>query len=135
MDLGVGTGMLSAGTIAYEPELLIGVDIDQQALDLCARNIRKLFVEQEDSDGEDDKEEPVSKPNYDLVMADVRNAHAFTRFAGLVDTVLMNPPFGTKKNAGIDLVFLERATQIANKVVYSLHKSSTRNVSILKFLF
>lgn len=42
------------------------------------------------------------------------------------DTVLMNPPFGTKKNAGIDMKFLKVAVSLANNVVYSLHKTSTR---------
>ena len=39
----------------------------------------------------------------------------------------MNPPFGTKHNAGIDMKFLDIATKLAKKSVYSLHKTSTRN--------
>lgn len=42
------------------------------------------------------------------------------------DTVIMNPPFGTKKNAGVDIQFLKAAITLARKVVYSLHKTSTR---------
>ncbi len=42
-----------------------------------------------------------------------------------VDTVLTNPPFGTKHNAGIDLTFLRTAIRLATKAVYSFHKSST----------
>jgi predicted RNA methylase len=38
----------------------------------------------------------------------------------------MNPPFGTR-NTGIDTVFLLNAMRIS-KVVYSLHKTSTREV-------
>eukprot|EP00045_Choanoeca_perplexa_P008856 m.83087 g.83087 ORF g.83087 m.83087 type:complete len:276 (-) comp14646_c0_seq2:615-1442(-) len=45
---------------------------------------------------------------------------------GKVDTVVMNPPFGTKNNAGLDVLFLRRAFQIAETAVYSLHKTSTR---------
>jgi predicted RNA methylase len=44
------------------------------------------------------------------------------------DTVIMNPPFGTKNNAGIDMLFLRRAIELATGAVYSLHKSSTREV-------
>jgi predicted RNA methylase len=45
----------------------------------------------------------------------------------MVDTVVMNPPFGTKKGSeGIDMVFLERGLQMATGAVYSLHKTSTR---------
>lgn len=34
-----------------------------------------------------------------------------SRFAQKVDTVIMNPPFGTK-NKGIDMIFLEKALQV-----------------------
>lgn len=44
-----------------------------------------------------------------------------------VDTVIMNPPFGTR-NKGIDTVFLKAALNLASHAVYSLHKSSTRDV-------
>jgi len=41
----------------------------------------------------------------------------------------MNPPFGTKNNAGADLRFLQYAAKLARSGghVYSLHKSSTRS--------
>lgn len=38
----------------------------------------------------------------------------------------MNPPFGTKKNTGRDIKFLETASRLTRNVIYSLHKSSTR---------
>lgn len=44
----------------------------------------------------------------------------------------MNPPFGTKHNAGIDMKFLEIGTKLARKAVYSLHKTSTRNYVLKK---
>lgn len=43
------------------------------------------------------------------------------------DTILMNPPFGTKHNAGMDMKFLLSAFNLAQNAVYSLHKTSTRN--------
>lgn len=43
------------------------------------------------------------------------------------DTVIMNPPFGTKHNAGMDMKFLMTAFNLGRNVVYSLHKSSTRD--------
>lgn len=44
-----------------------------------------------------------------------------------VDTVLTNPPFGTKQNAGIDITFLRAATRMARRAVYSFNKTSTRD--------
>ncbi len=49
-----------------------------------------------------------------------------------VDTVLINPPFGTKGNAGIDVGFLRSGCRLARKVVYSFHKTSTRNYILQK---
>lgn len=43
-----------------------------------------------------------------------------------VDTVIINPPFGTKNNAGIDIAFLNCGRRLARNAVYSFHKSSTR---------
>lgn len=47
----------------------------------------------------------------------------------VVDTVVMNPPFGTRKK-GADMEFLSAAMKVASQAVYSLHKTSTREVSI-----
>jgi rRNA N6-adenosine-methyltransferase METTL5 len=45
-----------------------------------------------------------------------------------VDTVLTNPPFGTKPDkAGIDVQFLKLACRLARRAVYSFHKTSTRD--------
>jgi predicted RNA methylase len=40
----------------------------------------------------------------------------------------MNPPFGTRRK-GVDVVFLEKAIELTRPggVVYSLHKTCTRN--------
>ena len=44
----------------------------------------------------------------------------------MVDTVISNPPFGTREK-GIDMVFLHTACSVATTAVYSLHKTSTRD--------
>jgi putative methylase len=49
-----------------------------------------------------------------------------------VDTVLTNPPFGTKHNAGIDVQFLRTGTRLARRSVYSFHKTSTREYLLKK---
>lgn len=46
----------------------------------------------------------------------------------------MNPPFGTKRNAGTDVKFLEIAAKLASNAIYSLHKTSTRNYILKKAL-
>jgi tRNA G10 N-methylase Trm11 len=44
-----------------------------------------------------------------------------------VDTVITNPPFGTKNNAGMDIRLLRAATRLASRAVNSFHKTSTRD--------
>ncbi len=43
------------------------------------------------------------------------------------EQVIMNPPFGCRRK-GIDMCFLQRGVQMARTAVYSLHKTSTRQV-------
>jgi predicted RNA methylase len=44
-----------------------------------------------------------------------------------VDTVMTNPPFGTKADmAGIDVQFLLLSCRLARRAVYSFHKTTTR---------
>jgi hypothetical protein len=52
---------------------------------------------------------------------------ALTQWEGRFDTVIMNPPFGTRV-PGVDVAFLKAALALARPggSVYSLHKSSTR---------
>lgn len=65
-------------------------------------------------------------PGVDCVLCDVVNDLPGSRWEKVFDTVILNPPFGTKKNAGMDVKFLETAFALSQNVVYSLHKSSTR---------
>ncbi|XP_009607552.1 uncharacterized protein LOC107797895 isoform X4 [Nicotiana tabacum] len=43
----------------------------------------------------------------------------------VVETVVMNPPFGTRRK-GADMEFLSAAMKVASQAVYSLHKTTTR---------
>jgi predicted RNA methylase len=60
----------------------------------------------------------------------IANFLTFPKISRNFETVMMNPPFGTRK-AGIDWTFLETAFKAAD-VVYSLHKSSTREYLLAK---
>lgn len=45
----------------------------------------------------------------------------------------MNPPFGTKNNEGVDMVFLEQGLALARGPVYSFHKTSTRDFILKRY--
>lgn len=68
-------------------------DIDVDALSVCQANLEKLLEE---------------GSSVDLVQTDVRQLLVQgCRWHGHFDTVLLNPPFGTKNNQGTDMLFLE----------------------------
>lgn len=108
-DLGAGCGALSIGAAALDAALVVGFEVDADALAILATNLEEQEI-----------------TNCDVVHCDVVRdiPDSFNR---KFDTVIMNPPFGTKNNAGIDMKFLERALKLTTNVVYSLHKTSTRN--------
>ncbi|KYN17645.1 Methyltransferase-like protein 5 [Trachymyrmex cornetzi] len=112
-DLGSGCGTLSLGAKMLGAEYVVGFEIDSEAVDIQYRNCSdiELFVE--------------------VVQCDVLQ-YLPGKFEKYFDTVIMNPPFGTKNNAGIDIKFLEVAIRLSSNVVYSLHKSSTRDYVLSK---
>lgn len=73
-------------------------------------------------------------PGIDCVNCNVLEelAGESSKWCRVFDTVVMNPPFGTKHNAGMDMKFLLAGINIANTAVYSLHKSSTRYCIFIK---
>ena len=100
VDLGTGTGRLALGASMLGGGYVVGVDLDLRALEVAAATCKRLGLEIE------------------WILAEVETLR------GTVDTVVMNPPFGTKRpHADID--FLQTALRIG-RVVYSIHKSSTR---------
>lgn len=111
-DLGSGTGMLTIGCAILESSHCIGFEIDDEALAIAKNNVEEMEI-----------------PNVDFVQCDVLNdlERSDCIWHKKFDTIFLNPPFGTKKNAGMDMKFLKVATQLSNSKVYSLHKTSTRN--------
>jgi len=107
LDLGCGSGVLSIGCVMLGAANVLGLDIDPDALDTCQQNLEAFEMD-----------------NVDLVNGNVADADQILRQK--FDVVLMNPPFGTKRNKGLDLLFLEKGIKLATRAVYSLHKTSTR---------
>ena len=106
VDLGCGSGFLAVSAALTGAKWVVGVDIDREAVKTAKSNAQKV-----DAD-------------VDLVVGDIQCVR------GHFDTALMNPPFGTKKR-GADVIFLEKALEIAD-VVYSLHKQGASVRGFLK---
>nr|SVE79706.1 EOG090X0BVL [Daphnia magna] len=112
LDLGCGCSVLGVGSVLLGASYVLGVDIDEEALQISNSNINQLELNE-----------------VDLLHADVKIIPLLLGGNTKFDTVVMNPPFGTKHNKGLDSLFLEIGLQcLSDKgVLYSLHKSSTRD--------
>lgn len=151
-DLGIGTGMLSIGSSLMGADLIVGIDIDQDALSQCSEHIDYFDITNIELINADCKQFLLS---YELKKMNLFNENF--KF----DTIIMNPPFGTKyqsnelfekeiKNTtatglsitnadrelinnltvdstlGIDMQFLKLASKLAQTSIYSLNKTCTR---------
>jgi putative methylase len=101
VDLGTGTGRLAIGAAMMGSMRAVGVDIDEKSIALARENAIAAGV------------------LVKWVVSDIKEV------VGRYDTVLMNPPYGTR-SPHLDVQFLERAFELA-PVLYSIHKSSTRD--------
>ncbi|BBN10858.1 rRNA N6-adenosine-methyltransferase METTL5 [Marchantia polymorpha subsp. ruderalis] len=103
-DFGCGCGTLGIASSLLEASHVIGVDIDYEALEMAQSNTSELEVEM------------------DFVLDNIQD---LAWRGPVVDTVVMNPPFGTRRK-GADMEFLAAALKCSKTAVYSLHKTSTR---------
>ena len=101
LDLGTGTGRLAIGAAVLGAGQVVGVDLDSESVRVAISNCRRMRLK------------------VDWVVGDV------DVIRGPSDTVIMNPPFGTKREHA-DVKFLRTALEVS-KVTYSIHKSTTRS--------
>ena len=106
-DLGCGCGILSIAALCMGAAEVHAFDIDPLSIEAAKRNLDLLKFNEE--------------PKIIFHEEDVTRISDFH-----VDTVIMNPPFGTR-NKGVDIQFLQIASNISNGGIYSFHKTSTRH--------
>lgn len=105
LDAGCGNGILGIGALLLGAKTVHFLDKSQEALVICAENIKKIAEEFEIGE-------------YALHHQDI------SLFDEAVDVVLQNPPFGTKIEHS-DKRFLESAFSVA-PIIYSMHKWTTK---------
>lgn len=108
-DLGCGTGILGIGALLLGAKKVFFVDIDKLALKIAEENLKS-------------ESSMLNKNIFNATNLCLMDAK---KFNVQVDTVIMNPPFGTKVRHA-DMNFLRVACSIS-KIVYSFHKSETLN--------
>lgn len=83
-DLGCGCGVLSIGSCMLGSAMTIGFDVDCDALEVAARNCAEFELQ-----------------TCEFIQVDVEKIALCDRWRKAFDTIIMNPPFGTKNNRGI----------------------------------
>ncbi len=101
-DLGCGTGIFSIGSGYLGADSIEAIDIDEKVVKVAKKEVEEWSLSEV----------------INFKVEDVRE------FETKVDTVIMNPPFGSQKR-GADLPFLKKAFEIS-KVVYTIHNAKTR---------
>jgi len=96
-DFGSGNGIFAYGSLMLGAKKIYAIDIDKFSLETAKSNIK-------------DK-------NVIFLHQDIKD------FNKKIDTIIQNPPFGTK-DIHADSLFLKKAMQLADNI-YSLHKTST----------
>jgi predicted RNA methylase len=155
LDLGCGTGMLSMAA-SFLCDYVVAVDCDNDAIEIARKNSQIIDMEDtiffiqakvnlkkgksKDTDRNSRKGisgkrghgrrrggrgSQSSQDTQSILIMD--KGDGIPLKSKCVDTVIANPPFGTKSNAGIDAQFLRTATRLARHSVYSFHKRSTRH--------
>jgi len=100
-DFGCGNGILGIGALILGAEKVIFIDKDKESIKVLQENLTNL-----------------NYSNFEIIESDIKDVNL------KVDTILQNPPFGTKtKHADKD--FLIKAFD-SSRNIYSFHKSSTK---------
>ena len=100
LDLGCGCGIFAIGAKLLGAKEVIGMDIDEKAIEIAREYAQDM------------------KLDVEFQVSEIKD------FNEKGDTVLQNPPFGSQKTHA-DRPFLEKALALSS-VTYSLHLSKTR---------
>jgi len=102
-DLGCGTGIFSIGSAYLGANSVEAVDIDEEAIRIAEKKAEEWSL-------------------FDVIDFELKDIKEFRTD---VETVIMNPPFGSQKK-GADLPFLNKAFEIS-RVVYTIHNAETES--------
>ncbi len=111
IDLGCGTGVFAIASALMGAASSVGVDIDEDSINLARDIGDRLDVD-----------------SVEFIVGDICDFDDGSN----ADTVFQNPPFGSQRNAdsGQDLKFVQKAIDLNPHVLYSFHMASTQDFLI-----
>lgn len=110
-DLGCGTGIFTIASALMGANMAVGIDIDEDSIDLAEEVSYNLNVD-----------------NAKFIQSDICDFNCEFN----VDTIFQNPPFGSQRKAdsGQDLKFVKKSIELECDVLYSFHMASTEEFLI-----
>ncbi|MCI6774531.1 MAG: METTL5 family protein [Methanobrevibacter boviskoreani] len=128
VDLGCGTGIFSIGSIFLGANSVLGIDIDDESLEMAQNVSKHIGISTEKMDSLHFFQGNVNnlKKIKDLDISGFSNDK--------VDTLIQNPPFGSQEKAknGADRRFIDFACE-NSEVIYSFHMASTHDFIVNYF--
>ncbi|OWT33695.1 SAM-dependent methyltransferase [Methanobrevibacter sp. 87.7] len=122
VDLGCGTGIFAISSLLLGAKNVLGIDIDQESLELAKKSSIDIRVDTQKLDSLHFYQSDINslKKIKDLGVSGFLNDK--------VDTIIQNPPFGSqeKTKKGADRKFMEFAIE-NSQVIYSFHMASTKD--------
>ena len=110
-DFCAGTGMYTVASAYFDAKEVVSFELDRDAIEVMEENYEHYEVEG-------------TIEHVDILQEFATDS----KYLNYFDTILMNPPFGTKGNEGIDMDLIKAATKALKPggQLFSLHKASTR---------
>ena len=120
LDLGCGNGILGIACLLLGAKFVLEVDVDSESLEVAEQNAMDLGFSSKEILFTQQDVRSFSMENLDVLESKER-----------FDTAVINPPFGSRGQVGIDTIFVQKALENAY-IVYSMHKYSTRDFWLRK---
>ena len=120
LDLGCGNGILGIACLLLGAKFVLEVDVDSESLEVAEQNAMDLGFSSKEILFTQQDVRSFSMENFDALESKER-----------FDTAVINPPFGSRGQVGIDTIFVQKALENAD-IVYSMHKTSTRDYWLRK---
>ncbi|MDR2829733.1 MAG: METTL5 family protein [Methanobrevibacter sp.] len=121
LDLGSGTGIFTIGSALLNAKCSVGIDVDQQSVDLAIKTANSMEIDS------------CIFLNRDINLFYKMSSNELNKsinqdILDFVDVIIQNPPFGSqyKGKKGSDRIFIQVSMNLS-PVIYSFHISKTEN--------
>ncbi|KZX17782.1 ribosomal protein L11 methyltransferase [Methanobrevibacter cuticularis] len=131
IDLGCGTGIFTIAPLLLGAKLAIGIDIDQNSIDIAKKIANTMQIYNAHFFAEDVYNIKNIREIVNIKDSDIEEINNIIDSNSKFDTFFANPPFGSqfRSKKGADKIFMELSMKLAS-VSYSFHMAGTKDFLI-----